>query len=332
MRIFNYTKAASPEAAVDALRGDGQTRLVAGGTDLVPLMKDEIVSPQTLVDISGWRDGARIGSDSMGMHIGALAPLSAVAAHPEVGVRYEALAEACRLAATPQLRNMSTLGGNLLQQTRCWYYRGTHNCWMKGGDTCFARRGENQYHSIFISEPSISPCVSAHPSDPAVALLALDARVKYLTPSGEVEIPIEELFALPSSERRSYTTLPDDAILTEITLPAPTEGGRSVYRKAMARAAWSFALASIALYVKLDSSRIEQARLALGGVAPIPIRAKEVEARLVGTRIGEVDAPALADLLVASAQPLQSNGYKVALLRGLFREALQAMAPASRKQ
>jgi xanthine dehydrogenase YagS FAD-binding subunit len=321
---FNYTKVASPEEALELIGSGDGTRLIAGGTDLLPLMKDEIASPVAVVDISGWRDGARIWSDEEGLHIGALAPLSTIASHPEVRTRFEALAEACSLAATPQLRNMGSIGGNLLQQTRCWYYRGQHNCWLKGGDTCFARNGENEYHSIFATEWDASPCVSAHPSDPAVALLALEARLKYLTPSGATEMPIGELFALPTDERRAFNTLPGDAVLTEIAVPAP-RGSRSVYRKAMARAAWSFALAGVAIYVKLDASRIEIARVALGGVAPIPMRAGEVEAQLTGAQVDSLNPDPLADLLVANAQPLSRNGYKVPLLRGLFKEALAAI-------
>jgi xanthine dehydrogenase YagS FAD-binding subunit len=319
MMNFSYSRVSSAREAVELL-GDG-ARLVVGGTDLVPLMKDEIEAPRALVDLSGWGDGARIWSADDGLHIGALAPVSAVGAHPDVLGNYRALAEACRLAATPQLRNMGTIGGNLLQQTRCWYYRGPHECWLKGGDTCFARAGENEYHSIFFTDPEASPCVSAHPSDPAVALLSLGARVKYLSRQGASEIPIEELYAMPTKERRAFTTLPGDVVLTEVVLPVSE--GASVFRKGMARAAWSFALASVAIYVKLDGLRIAEARVALGGVAPTPIRALDAEKRLVGSKRAELDLHILADDVVLGARPLAHNGYKVQVLRGLVAEALQ---------
>src|SRR5207237_577033 len=163
------------------------------------------------------------------------------------------LADASRSAATPQLRNMGTIGGNLLQQTRCWYYRGPFDCWLKGGETCYARKGDNELHSIFMSDPSVSPCVSANPSDPAAALLAL---------------------------------------------------------------------AGVALFVEMDSERIVQARVALSGVAPIPMRVPSVEQLLLdkGT---SADVDELSDLLVAEARPLEHNAYKVALLRGLFKKALR---------
>jgi xanthine dehydrogenase YagS FAD-binding subunit len=322
MNDFEYIRAASVEEALEGLGSVEGARLMAGGTDLLPLMKDEIVSPGAVVDISAWKDGAGIELREDGLHIGALAPLSSIAVDESVVHGYAALADACKLAASPQLRNMGTLGGNLLQQTRCWYYRGPYDCWLKGGDTCFAREGENEYHSIFATEPEVSRCVSAHPSDPAVALMALAARVRFRTAGGEGEMSIEELYALPEEARRSFVTLPDGAVLTEITLPPAQAQGRSVYVKAMARAAWAFALAGVALYVDLVGSEIREARIALGGVAPVPLRSGRVEAELAGARLDEVDASRLAELLVEVARPLPHNGYKITLLRGLFKEAL----------
>ncbi len=321
MNNFSYIRANSAQEAVAALQGGRETQLVAGGTDLVPLMKEELVSPAALVDISAWKDGSRIQSRPDGLHIGALATLSAIAVHNEIGRSYVALGEACRLAATQQLRNMGSIGGNLLQQTRCWYYRGQHDCWLKGGSVCFARSGENEHHSILDTAPQVSPCVSAHPSDPAAALLALGARIAYLTPSGEAEMLVEELYKLPSEQSRSFTTLPANDVLTKIILPPASADSRSVYLKAMSRAEWSFALAGVAVYVELDGSRIREARVALSGVAPIPVRATEVEAQLVGSEVGS-DFWELAEQLVKNAQPLAHNGYKVALLRGLFMQAL----------
>src|SRR5947209_5622843 len=183
MNNFAYSRAGSIEEALQSLQA-GQTSLLAGGTDLVPLMKDEIASPVAVVDITGWKELSRIEQREDGLHIGALVSLGDIARDSLVAGSYAALAQACNLAATPQLRNMGTIGGNLLQQTRCWYYRGPYNCWLKGGDTCFARGGENELHSIFATAPDQSPCVSAHPSDPAAALLAFDAQVKYRTSSG----------------------------------------------------------------------------------------------------------------------------------------------------
>src|SRR5688500_13299642 len=164
MNNFAYIASEGVEDAVQA-GSESRILILAGGTDLIPLIKDGIVSPDVVVDISRWRDAANIESAAGGLHIGALTPLAAITKHSEIIRSYRALADACGLAATPQLRNMSTLGGNLLQQTRCWYYRGHHNCWMKGGELCFARDGENENHAIFMTDPTESKCVSAHPSD-----------------------------------------------------------------------------------------------------------------------------------------------------------------------
>ena len=187
MRDFTYIQASNPAEATAGL--SGESRIIAGGTDILPLMKDDLATPSTLIDISRWREGREIRSTDSGLEIGALVTLSEIASHHEIQVRYTALAEACRLSAAPQLRNMGTIGGNLLQATRCWYYRGPYYCWLKGGERCYARHGENELHSIFLTSPDESVCVSAHPSDPAVALLAFDATVRYTTPGAARRCP-----------------------------------------------------------------------------------------------------------------------------------------------
>lgn len=321
MQNFDYTKAGTLEAARSAVgQGDGAA-LLAGGTDLLPLMKDEIVTPRALVDIGGLTALSYVEDRGGTLHLGAMSTLSDIAAHPLVGERYPALAQACGLAATPQLRNMSTIGGNLLQQPRCWYYRGEHNCWLKGGEVCFARNGDNEQHAIFLNSPGESRCVSVHPSDPAVALLLFDAVVRMKTPQGETEAPLRDLYVVPTPERRNSFAMPAGAVITEIVLN-PSASGRSVYLKAMPRASWAFALVSVGLYMRSEGGRIEEARLTLGGVAPIPLRFPEVEDQLVGKETNRLDGDSLADSLVAAATPLSQNGYKVPLLRGLFKQAL----------
>ena len=164
MRDFTYIQASNPAEATAALTA--QSRIIAGGTDILPLMKDDLAAPDTLIDISQWREGREIRSTDTGLELGALVTLSEIASHHEIQARYTALAEACRLSASPQLRNMGSIGGNLLQATRCWYYRGPYDCWLKGGDRCYARHGENELHSIFLTSPDESVCVSAHPWTP----------------------------------------------------------------------------------------------------------------------------------------------------------------------
>lgn len=326
MRNFAYVKVSTPGEAVQVLDAAAGGRVIAGGTDLLPLAKEEIVAPGALVDISGWTEGNGIREEGGSLVIGALTTLSDIVSNERVRAEFTALADACRVAATPQLRNMGTIGGNLLQQTRCWYYRGPFDCWLKGGEKCFARHGENELHSIFAT--NASPCVSAHPSDPAAALLALDARVRFTTSQGEADMPVEELFALPESSRRSFVTLPDGVVITAIVLPSTPSGTRSTYVKAMARASWGFPLAGVAIALE-GNSVISKARVALSGVAPVPMRAREVETKLEGSAPSDLDYTALADLLVAEAQPLSHNKYKVALLRGVFAEALEAVCKGS---
>ncbi len=318
MRNFSYLSADDPWQAASLLR-NGDARIIAGGTELLPLMKDDLASPDTLVDISRWREGREIKATDQGIEIGALATLSEVASHPVIRDKYTALADSCRLSAAPQLRNMGTLGGNLLQVPRCWYYRGPFNCWLKGGERCFARGGENELHAIFNTEPERSVCVSVHPSDPAVALLALEATVQYYTPEGAMEVPIGKFYRFPTPDRRTMIDIPESAIITSMRLPAFT--GKSLYRKAMSRATWTFALAGLALAMQFDGDTIVEARVALGGVAVTPIRVASVEERLRGTSISSISRDELSALMVEDARPLSQNGYKVSLLQGLFSEA-----------
>jgi xanthine dehydrogenase YagS FAD-binding subunit len=324
MNRFDYTRANSPDEAAALLAERTESQIIAGGTDLLPLMKEGIVTPARLVDISLWPKGHEIEQTKEGLEIGALVTLSELAQNAQIRERYTALSDACRLAAAPQLRNMGTIGGNLMQATRCVYYRGPYNCWLKGGERCYARKGENEQHSIFLTSLDQSISVSAHPSDPAAALLALDARVRYQTVLGTAEVSILDFYALPTDEHRSMVTIPSDAVITGVLLPSPP--AKSLYRKAMPRATWSFALAGVALALDIEQGKITMARLGLSGVAPIPVRAEAVEQAMVGHPPAQLPTDELERLLVQDAQPLSQNGYKVQVLAGLFKEVLRDVA------
>lgn len=323
MNNFNYTRCETPEQAARLLGSQEGAKLLAGGTDLVPLIKEGLEQPETVVDMRGWATGSKIVVGSDGLHIGALATLDAIARLPLIKEKYTALSEACNLAASPQLRVMGTLGGNLFQQTRCWYFRGPFDCWLKGGDVCMARQGENEGHAIFLTGES--PCVSAHPSDPAGALIVLGASVVYIYDGESSSIPVEEFFALPSDSKRNFVSLPDGAVVTELTIPSPHEQVRSTYVKSMQRASWSFALAGVALSLTIENDTVSHARVALTGVAPVPIRATALEAKLIGTKAEELAVEELTPLIVDGARPLSQNGYKLPLLQGLFRQALHVV-------
>jgi xanthine dehydrogenase YagS FAD-binding subunit len=270
----------STEEAAAAL-GNGSVPL-HGGTDLVPLLRDGIVRAETLVDV---RSVVPRGID--GTRIGAGTTLAELEADPDIP---DALREACRLAASPQLRAMGSLAGNLLQATRCWYWRLQFPCYLHGGDRCHARDGQHREHAIFANDR----CASAHPSDPAAALLALGATVRTTTR----ELPLAELYRLPTDDERDVTALEPQELILELDVPAPEA---SVYLKAMDRQRWSFALVGVAAARLPDG-----VRFGLAGVAPIP---------------WAIDSP--DDL--EQATPLAGTEYKLEIARALVRRAAEAV-------
>jgi xanthine dehydrogenase YagS FAD-binding subunit len=322
MKPFAYTSVESLAEAIAILAqetGNG-TRPLAGGTDLLTLMKPEIAAPTHLVDIKRASDlSDAIDVTGEGVTLGALTTLTQIERHALLGERFPALAKAASLAATPQLRNMATIGGNLLQRPRCWYYRSDKvDCWLKGGSDCPARDGENQLHALFPADP----CVAVHPSDLASALLAFDAELTVRGSDGERRIALGDFFALPTDERRTETVLRPDELIVSVHLPAPDATVRSVYLKAMDRNVWAFALVGVALAVRIEGQRIADARLVLSGVAPIPWRVPAAEQLLTGREPGAIDAEQVADAALADAQPLRLNGYKIPLAKALITRAL----------
>ena len=324
MRAFEYARATTVNEAPALVAGvhpprNGK-RYLAGGTDLLTLMKTDVLAPSLLVDIKRAEGLPRgIVEDDAGLTLGALATLSEIERHPAIQERYAALAEAVGLASTPQLRNMATIGGNLLQRPRCWYYRSSlFDCWLKGGADCPARDGENQQHALF----GASPCVAVHPSDAASALMALGARVRLRGRAGERTLSVEQLFAEPTEDRRTETVIQPDVLVLDVTLPVPAPGTRSTYLKAMDRKVWAFALVGVAAALHLDGHKVVEANIVLSGVAPIPWRAHAAEQILVGHAATPERLAEAAEIAVADARPLEHNGYKVPLARNLIRRAL----------
>jgi xanthine dehydrogenase YagS FAD-binding subunit len=289
-------------------------------------MKADIVAPSLLVDLKRAEDLPRgVQEADDGITIGALTTLSEIEHDPAIRRRYPVLAEAVSQAATPQLRNMATIGGNLLQRPRCWYFRDRHfHCWLKGGSECHARDGENQHHAIL----GESPCVAVHPSDAAAALMALGASVRLQGPSGERTISVEDLFAEPTEQRRTETTLQDGEILLDVRVPAPSPGARSTYLKAMDRKVWAFALVGAAAVLQTDGDRVTDARLVLSGVSTIPWRARAAEQALIGQPASAETFAKAAEAALRGAAPLEHNGYKLPLARGLIGRALSALTAA----
>ncbi|HEU0166071.1 MAG TPA: FAD binding domain-containing protein, partial [Thermomicrobiales bacterium] len=290
--------------------------------DLLTLMKSDVESPGLLIDIkriAELDDLIELTSD--GLRLGALATISEIQHDPLVRSLHPALAEAAGVAATPQLRNMAMIGGNLLQRPRCWYFRDSEiSCWLKGGDTCPAAEaeGENQFHAIL----GESPCHAVHPSDLATVLVALDARIVVRGKREERTLPIEEFFSLPTEHRRIEHTLAKDELIVAIVIPDVPSATRSTYLKAMDRKVWAFALVGAAVQVTIADGIITRARVVLGGVAPIPWRVPAAESALIGSAADPDLLERAAAIAVAGARPLSKNAYKVQLAKTLMERAL----------
>ncbi len=319
---FSYIRPGTLEEAIKQFSGEGAW-VQAGGTDLLGCLRDGVFTAKTLVSINGLAAlrGIRQTPDG-GLLIGALTSIAEVAKSPIVRQHYRALAEGAAEVASPQLRNQGTIGGNLCQRPRCWYYRGEFHCLKKGGDLCYAVGGESHYHCIFGGDP----CFIVHPSDTAPALVALDASARVAGPKGQRIVPLERFFMLPSQDVARETVLKPGEILTEILLPPPVPGLRSAYRKVRARRSWDFALAGVALAVGFQGDRVTRARVVLSGAAPIPWRSKDVEELLVGKALDPETVAKAGEAAVKGSRPLRHNGYKIPLFRGLIQEVLLGFA------
>ena len=319
---FSYVKPATLAEAVRLLAAPG-ARAHAGGTDLLGCLRDGVFGADTLVSLArlGELRGVRSALDG-GLVVGAMTTLAEVAANADVVARFPTLARAAAAAASPQLRNQGTIGGNICQRPRCWYYRGEFHCARKGGEKCYAFEGENQFHCIFGGEV----CFYVHPSDTAPALVALDAVVRIAGPAGARSVPAAEFFVPPGKDYTRETVLQAGELVTEVVLPAQPGTVRGTYHKVRARGAWDFALAGAAVALRLADGRVEHARIALSGVAPVPWRVPAAEQALAGKRLGASAASKAAVAAAAGAQPLAGNGYKVELVRGAVEEAVLALA------
>lgn len=303
-------------------RAAGRSAAVAGGgSDLVGMMKERLVAPDVLVNLKAVRGLDEVTQQGRGVAIGGLITLDALGRHPAIRRDYPVLAEAARSVATPQIRNVATLAGNICQRPWCWYYRNGFKCLKNGGNTCFSVSGENAFHAIFGGGPSYI----VHPSDTAPALVALDAAFKIAGPAGERTVPASEFFTLPSVDAARENILKDGEVLAAVELPPPA-GWRSTYHKVLDREAWTHAVISAAVVLQMRGDVCARARIVLGGVAPIPWRLAEVEKLLAGQRVTPSLAERAGDLAVAGARPLAKNGYKVPLTRGVVGRVILAVA------
>ncbi len=318
---FSHARPTDLQAAL-ALLEQASGRIHAGGTDLLGCLHDGVLTADTLVSLSNIAELKGISpSTENGLRIGAMTPIGAVAAHAGIRSTYSALAQAASVVANPPLRSQGTLGGNLCQKTRCWYYRGDFPCLRKGGDHCFAFEGENQHHAIFGGEG----CYMVHPSDTAPALAALGATCRISGGGSSRSVPVDQFLMPALVDPQRETVLEPTEILTEILLPPAPPGLRSSYRKIRSRQAWDFALAGVALALQFDGNVVRSARVFLSGAAPMPWRAQGAEAVITGNSLNAQTITKAAAAAVEGAEPLQHNGAKVALFEGLVAESLETM-------
>jgi xanthine dehydrogenase YagS FAD-binding subunit len=318
MHAFRYERAASYDDAVTRLSG-GDAMPLGGGTDLLVTIREDLARPDRLVDLRRVPGGTEIRwTDAGSVHIGASSRLAQLAADARLRAELPALTQACGAVGSPALRNMGTIGGNLCQRPRCWYFRRGFACFKNGGSSCPAAAGLNHHHAILGG----GPCFIVHPSDPAVALMALDARIHVLQQDGERVVPIEEFFVLPSDRLDGETVLERGAVVTSVEIPAESRGGAQYFEKVMQRGAWDFSLAAIAA-VRRTSGDV---RLVLGGIAPKPWRVTDsVEEDVASGGLSDDDVATLADRALYDARPLAHNEYKVALATALLRRAIASL-------
>ncbi|MFI2200315.1 FAD binding domain-containing protein [Streptomyces sp. NPDC020192] len=325
MREFGYQRASDVAGAVALLGADPDTRFLGGGTNLVDLMKSGVERPARLIDIRELPLDEVESTPEGGLRIGATVTNGDLAAHPEVRRRYPALTQAVLAGASGQLRNMATVGGNLLQRTRCGYFTDvTKSCNKRApGSGCPAIEGEHHNHAILGAS---GHCVAVHPSDMAVALTAFDAVVHFETADGPGESALADFYLPVGDTPHRETALPPGALITHVTLPPAPVAANSRYRKVRERASYAFALGSLAAALDVRDGVVRDARLAFGAVASRPWRATAAERVLAGAPAGEETYAAAADAELAAAQPLAHNGYKVELIRGLVVAVLTELA------
>jgi len=323
MPAFQYVRVRSIEEGIRHL-SSGDARIHAGGTDLLGCLRENIFTVPKVVSISNIKELKGIREERAGLKIGALTTIAQVAENPLVKKHYPGLARAAMEVGSPQLRAQGTIGGNICQKPRCWYYRGDFHCIRKGGDTCFAFTGESQYHCIFGG----AACYIVHPSDTAPVLSALHATVGIKGPKGSRSVAIDQFFVPPATDPRKETVLAPQEIVTEISIPAPPPGLRSSYRKVRARRSWDFALAGVALALHFDGIRVSEASVWLSGASPVPWRSKEVEQEILGKQLDEKTITRAVEASVKNAEPLTKNEYKIPLFKAVIAEELEAMARA----
>jgi len=293
----------------------------AGGIDLLDLMKEGLVNPATIVSIKNIPGLDKIETDEKGgLKIGANVTLAALEENEFIKSKYVALHQAVAHAGTPQLRNSATLGGNLAQRTRCWYFRSVeHECFRKGSGTCFAQKGENEFHSIMQNQT----CASVHSSSVATALMAFNASIVIASIDGKRrEVSMEKFFVHPETDSRTENVLSSTELITAIIVPPVSSGTKSWYIKQGARESHDWAIADVAVVAEIAANKCKNAEIVLGAAAPVPIKAKESAALLIGKTIDQSSAYSAGEASVKGATPLSGNAYKVPIFKAIVKRAI----------
>lgn len=322
MKSFSNFNPRSLQATLSLLKESRQggeiVSLAGGGSDLLGMIKEERIAPDVVVNLKNVASLQGIEAGSNGVRIGGVVTMDELSRHPLIRSKYTVLAEAAGSVATPQIRNVGTVAGNVCQRPWCWYYREGFPCFKNGGDRCFSIVGENQFNAIFGGGPSYI----VHPSDTAPALIALDARFRIVGPDEERWVPALEFFILPREDVSRENVLGEDEVLAEIQLPPVAADEKSTYVKVMDREAWTHAVVSVAMSLQLRGGICRKARVVLGGVAPIPWHLPEVEQMLEGNRVSSELASQAGKTAVSGAQALSKNSYKIPLTEALVRRTL----------
>lgn len=311
--------------AEESKRGGRAAIFAAGGSDVLALVKERIVSPEVIVSLRGLAAASGVSNSARGVTVGGLTTLANLATAERIRRDYAVLAEAAESVATPQIRNVGTLAGNVCQRPWCWYYRNAFPCYKNGGNQCFSASGEHQFNAIFGGGPSYI----VHPSDTAPALVALGASFTIQGPAGSRTVPASDFFTLPRVNAAKENVLAENELLVSVELPPATASRRSTYHKVLDREAWTHAVVSAAVVLDMDGQTCRSARMVLGGVAPVPWRLDAVERMLAGQRITPELAAKAGELAVADATPLPKNRYKVPLTRTMVQRTLQELAARS---
>jgi xanthine dehydrogenase YagS FAD-binding subunit len=327
MKSFENIDAKSVKQAVNLLQRFNQEKksaiVVGGGSEILQLMKERVITPDYVVNLKTVPGLSAIKQERGGFRIGALTTLSEIEEHPAVREKLLILSDAAAEAASPQIRNAGTIGGNICQRPFCWYFRSaSFNCLRKGGQICYSVTSDGRFHAILGGGPSYI----VHPSDTAPALVALNARITIAGPAGEKTVPLEKFFVLPAVDFTRENILKPGEIVTEIFVPEPKAGSKGFYHKVRERQAWDHAIVSVATVVQSSSGTVREARVVLGGVAPIPWRAPKAEAFLRGKKLDQAAAEKAGEIALEGAQPLKDNGYKVGMAKVLVQRGLLASA------